>query len=107
MTGFLPALAQWMLDRGLVRLVPGETEEQLKSRIRSHLNALCRVVGGGPRYIPKMVNLNYDTKQLRDNAILRAHLSGVERDVILRTFRIRKTIYYKIIGRKVSGDSIE
>ena len=89
------ALFQSCLDLLLSR---GMAEPQAKEMARRCVHNLLDLHGGRKVYLPRVASFEADARAGRDEAIRQARARNVPRRVILRTFRISKTQFYRILA---------
>jgi Mor family transcriptional regulator len=62
------------------------------------IDAVLDLNGGRKWYFPRKASFEADARASRDEAIRQAHRRSVPRPIILRTFRISKTQFYRILA---------
>ena len=89
------ALFQSYLVLLLSRGVPDAQAQDMAKRC---VHNLLDIHGGRKVYLPRTASFEADARAGRDEAIRQARARNVPRRVILRTFRISKTQFYRILA---------
>jgi|GEM_PF-5394007 len=78
----------------------GWSDEKAMLAAKRIVDQLLQRLGGGWFYLPKGVDFTREAREARNALILEMVRSGKPKRTIMATFRIKKTMYYQIIGRK-------
>jgi len=83
------------LDLLLSRGIPADKAQDMAKR---SVHAFLERMGGRKIYFPRTASFEADARAGRDDAIRQARRRNVPRMVILRTFRVSKSQYYRILA---------
>ena len=78
----------------------GMPEAKAVIAARRITDQLLARLGGGWVYLPRALDCTHEARQARNLLILEMHRQGHPMDTILKTFHLKRAMFYRIIGKK-------